>query len=386
MLLLIIFVAALWMGWRVNMANRQREAIAQVKKYNGFMSFDYEFANGKWTPRAEPKGLAWFRRNVGEDYFREAFRVTYIDQPPSDATLAPLADLNRIQELLFLTRIHHTLPAVAPPPGMDQLTEAGLLRLEGLTNLRRIEFEAVEHAGSLLPHFSKSVRLEELKVSEGDFTEINDDMLPNFGAMPRLRTLSLWCKHVNGACLKPLRGSKSLESLEFFGSKLSEASFEHIGTMTNLKALHLYQVEVSDANLSNLRSLASLRSLHLGCRRSKITGAGLANLSSMVRLESLDLTGCKITRSGLASLKEMKHLKALYLGWTDIDDGDLAIISSFPQLEDLELYQTKITNAGLVHLRKLKTLKRLNVLFTAVTKQARRELEADLPTFGAELK
>ncbi len=382
MLLLLILVVALGLGWRVDRARRQRHAIAQVEKYNGYVRFDYEYAGGKEIPNAKPKGPKWLRGILGDDYFREVNRVFYVDQPLSDATLAPLADLSEIEELRFLTRLFHGKAPVDPPAGLERLTESGLSRLEGLTRLRRLDFHDMELTGSMLRHLNRSTQLEELSIFEGDAVEggISDEGMPPLGAMPRLRVLSLWCHRITGSCLEPLRGSRSLEELQFYGSPLSDAGFENIGAITSLKDLYFNQVHVSDKNLSALRNLTGLTRLTLDYHRSNITDAGLVHLSGMTRLEWLELTGSKITGLGLASLKEMKRLKRLCLGWTHVDDAGLEVIAGFPQLEILELHQTRVTDAGLVHLRGLKNLRKLSVVYTAVTPQAVDELKKAIPT------
>jgi Leucine-rich repeat (LRR) protein len=383
-LLILILVIALWLGWRVNKAHRQSHAIAQVEKFNGYVRFDYEYVSGKEIPNSEPKAPKWLRRHLGDDYFREVSLVTYVDQPLSDATLAPLTDLNAIEELRFLTRLAHEKAPVAPPPGLERLTESGLSRLEGLTRLRRAKFQNMKLTGSMLRHLSRSIQLEELKVIEGDRIKggITDEGLPPFSAMTRLRVLSLWCHRITGSCLEPLRGSRSLEELEFSGSPISTAGFENIGAITNLKSLYFNQVDVSDRHLSDLRHLTGLTRLTLDNNRSKITDAGLVHLSGMTQLEWLDLTGCKIAGRGLASLKNMTQLKRLCLGWTGVDDPGLEVIAGFVKLECLELHQTKITDGGLVHLRGLKNLRELSLIGTAVTPQARDELKTAIPTLS----
>jgi len=381
--LLLILVAALWLGWRVDKARRQHHAIDQVEKYNGYVRFDYEYLNGKEIPDAQPWGPKWLRRHLGDDYFREVSRVIYVDQPLSDAPLAPLTDLSAIEELRFLTSISHAAP-VDPPPGLERLTESGLSRLEGLTRLRRVEFHDMELTGSMLRHLNRSAQLEELKVFEGDAIEggITDEGMPPLGAMPRLRVLSLWCHRITGSCLEPLRGSRNLEELQFYGSPISAAGFENIGAITYLKDLYFNQVDVSDRNLSELRNLTGLTRLILDHNESKITDAGLVHLSGMTRLEWLDLTGCKITGRGLASLKNMTQLKRLCLGWTQVDDSGLEVIAAFPKLECLELHQTKITDAGLFNLRGLQNLRELSRIGTAVTPQALDELKTAIPTLS----
>jgi hypothetical protein len=138
MLLLFILVAALWLGWRVDKARRQHHAIAQVENYNGYVRFDYEFADGREIPDAQPRVPKWLRRHLGDDYFRQVSRVIYVDQPLSDATLAPLTDLSAIEELRFLTRMWHVKAPVDPPPGLERLTEAGLSRLGRSTSATEI--------------------------------------------------------------------------------------------------------------------------------------------------------------------------------------------------------------------------------------------------------
>jgi hypothetical protein len=383
-LLMLILVIALWLGWRVDKAHRQSHAISQVEKYNGYVRFDYEYLNGKEIPNPEPKGPKWLRQHLGDDYFREVSRVIYVDQPLSDATLAPLTDLSAIEELRFLTRMHHGKDPVDPPPGLERLTESGLSRLEALTRLRRVEFYDMELTGSMLRHLNRSTQLEELKVFEGDGIEggISDEGMPPLGAMPRLRVLSLWCHRITGSCLGPLRRSRSLEELEFYGSPLSAVGFENIGAIANLKVLYFNEVDVSDRNLSDLRNLTGLTKLTLDNNQSKITDAGLVHLRGMTRLEWLDLTGCKITGRGLASLKNMTQLKRLCLGWTQVDNPGLEVIAGFPKLECLELHQTKITDVGLVHLRGLKNLRSLSSIGTAVTPQALDELKTAIPTLS----
>ena len=54
---LIVFVAAL-LGWRVNKARQQHEAVAAVRRHGGWVHYDYEFVNDKLTPGRRPVGAA----------------------------------------------------------------------------------------------------------------------------------------------------------------------------------------------------------------------------------------------------------------------------------------------------------------------------------------
>jgi hypothetical protein len=66
-LLLLILVAGLWLGWRVEKARRQRLAIAEIEKFNGYVRFNYEYADGKEVPDAQPKRPKWLRRYLGDE-------------------------------------------------------------------------------------------------------------------------------------------------------------------------------------------------------------------------------------------------------------------------------------------------------------------------------
>jgi hypothetical protein len=50
-----------------------------------------------------------------------------VDQPLSDAALAPLTDLSAIEELRFRTRVFHRFALVDPPPGLERFAGAGSL-------------------------------------------------------------------------------------------------------------------------------------------------------------------------------------------------------------------------------------------------------------------
>ena len=375
-MLLLVLAFGLGLGWLVNRARNQRLAVAQVSTYNGYVLYDFEQRRGKQFPDSQPWGPAWLRRRLGNEYFQEVTVVRYVDQPPSDATLAPLESLSNIEELAFLNRIFHGRAPVEPPPDLARLTEPGLSRLERLTRLRRLEIHGQELSGSMLRHLRYSPDLEELDLMSSGIT---DEGMPPLGAMPRLRVLKLWESHIIGTCLEGLRGSQMLQELEFYETPLADPAYGCMGTLTNLDELYFNQCETNDAQLAHLSGLVHLKRLTLGGYKSKITDAGLVHLEGMTELESLDLTGAQLQGSGLAALKGLTKLKRLRLGWTHVDDDSLKALASMPDLEVLELHQTRVTDAGLKHLQGLKNLKELSLFRTAVTKEALDGLNATIP-------
>ena len=61
-LLLLVLVIGLWLGWAVHKARQQREAVAAVKKFGGWVHYDYEFAPGPVVDDAPRRG----HRSPGE--------------------------------------------------------------------------------------------------------------------------------------------------------------------------------------------------------------------------------------------------------------------------------------------------------------------------------
>jgi hypothetical protein len=235
--LLVILILGLWVGWNESRARGQKRAVAEVKKYNRFVQYDYEFANGKTATKAT-RAPEWIRRLFGDDYIQEVTGVTYIDQPICDTTLAPLDNLGEIEELCFVSRMHHGLQEVKPPPEMDVVTEAGLARLEKLTRLRRLVIS--EH------HWSK-----------------NEERY--------LRACT-----ITGRGLGALRSLTSLKELRLGRTLVDDAGLAALEGMTSLEVLELYRTPVSDFGLVHLRGLKRLKKLDLSY--TKVTHAGVERL------------------------------------------------------------------------------------------------------------
>ena len=56
-LLVLVLVIALWLGWIVQKVRQQREAVAALQKFGGFVHYNWEFVDG---PVKVPYGnLIW---------------------------------------------------------------------------------------------------------------------------------------------------------------------------------------------------------------------------------------------------------------------------------------------------------------------------------------
>jgi hypothetical protein len=90
--LLLVFAIALCLGWIVNKAREQREAVAAIRKFGGIVHYDWGFVNGpvqvprgnliwkpswgKFTPKAKPWVPCWVRRALGDEYFQSIAHVS----------------------------------------------------------------------------------------------------------------------------------------------------------------------------------------------------------------------------------------------------------------------------------------------------------------------
>jgi hypothetical protein len=105
-LMLLILLLGIWLGWRVNKARAQREAVVAVRKFGGWVHFDYEFKNGpvsvprghaiwkpSWgtlSPGKSPSAPVWLRRMLGDEYFQEIAHVSlFVDIVKGQAHAEP---------------------------------------------------------------------------------------------------------------------------------------------------------------------------------------------------------------------------------------------------------------------------------------------------------
>src|SRR5262245_49108922 len=109
-MILLVLVLGLWLGWHARRARLQREAVAAVREYGGFVRYDWEFLNGRPATAAAPRAPGWLRRAIGDAYFQEVVEVNLVhatdrrgmpDLTPgeSDALVAKLAAFPHLRHL-----------------------------------------------------------------------------------------------------------------------------------------------------------------------------------------------------------------------------------------------------------------------------------------------
>src|SRR5262245_49243254 len=88
-MLVLIAALCIWLGFQVNAAHRQREAVAAILNAGGRVYYDYQLppvplvagdSKYKCDLRRTPPGPNWLRQSLGDDYFRTAIFVHLLGQ------------------------------------------------------------------------------------------------------------------------------------------------------------------------------------------------------------------------------------------------------------------------------------------------------------------
>jgi Leucine-rich repeat (LRR) protein len=283
-LLLLILAIALWLGWIVNKARQQRQAVAALQEFGGFVHYDWEFVDGpvkvprgnwiwkpSWgtlTPGRKPWAPDWMRRAVGDEYFQSIVHVSlYVDikKGLADSTWVNKGTADDALRKLTTQKQVRTLQI-----GGNQVTDLNLAYVGQMTGL------------------------EELNIS--------------------------WGFHLTDKGFLHLSGLRRLRILDIDNSKMTDASLEAIGKLTNLEELRIGGEGFSDRGVGHLKGLTRLRYLSLGEGKHEISDAGLDFLENMRDLEYIDLRGWNVSDGGIAKLRELKKLKTVKIGLSEDDD------------------------------------------------------------------
>jgi len=284
-MLVLVLAIALCLGWIVHKARQQREAVAALQKFGGFVHYDWEFVGGpvkvsrgnllwmpswgKFTPAGKPWAPDWIRRALGDEYFQSLAHVSlYVDikKGSADSTWVNMG------------------------PADDALR-----KLATQTTVRTLQIGG---------------------------QQVTDENLSSVGQMTGLEELSIsWGFHLTDKGFLQLSGLKRLRILDVDHSKMTDASLEAIGKLTKLEELRIGGAGFSDRGLAHLKGLTRLKYLSLGEGNHRISDAGLGFLKSMKELEQLVLVGWQVSDEGIATLRELKNLKTVYIDLSK-DQGD----------------------------------------------------------------
>jgi hypothetical protein len=97
-----VTVICIWLGFKVNAANKQREAVAAARVLGGIVSYDFD-KNDSDVDR-HPSEPAWLIKLLGVDFFHDVVEVAF-RRTPADFSLGnfypQLRGLPRLHSLVF---------------------------------------------------------------------------------------------------------------------------------------------------------------------------------------------------------------------------------------------------------------------------------------------
>lgn len=193
-LLLLMLIVCIALGWKVERARKQREAVIWIRSMGGSVAYEYQRDNrGHRITNAEPPVPKWLVKQLGIDLFDEVVYVELVDAKQV-GDVSRLAWLTSLEELsLYRTPVSDLKPLSdlkrLEVLGISDTQVRDLTPLSGLTNLKRLYFWGTQ-VNDVTP-LSSLVNLEHLDLWDRKV----HDVTPFFG-LTNLRSLHLKRKHV----------------------------------------------------------------------------------------------------------------------------------------------------------------------------------------------
>lgn len=329
---LLVTVLGVWLGFVVNQARKQREAVAAIEAAGGAVYYDWQ--DRPHDPFGDedqmPPGPSWLRRLVGDEYFQSISSVNLQDAKISDDLLRHIAGQKSIRQLWL---------------GNTEIGDRELAFVAELHHLQWIDFLPAWDAGMADPGGETSLRISAVG-------------LQHLRRLPTLKTLRLPQSPVGDAGLAILGEITTLEELLFKDPQVTDAGLEHLKSLKNLKELSFTAPQATDEGIEQLKGLTNLE--QLGIDQASITDRGFKSLRGMTKLRELyvQTNSPGITDAALEHLSGLTDLEVLYV----ICPGD------------------GITDAGLRRLKGLAKLKSMNILSRGITDEGAKEMRQALPS------
>ncbi len=286
-LIVLVLIIGAGLGWIVQGARIQREAVAAIRRDGGVVSYDWERISFNGQSEGKPGAPKWLVDRLGVDYFGHAVYVR-LGRPGSPSALRHIGRLSHVKIL----DLHGPF-----------VTDAGLAHLVGLTNLCYLDI------GDRVDDCTGTITLR-------GAARVTDAGMPYLKGLTKLSFLDLNGTQVGDVGLAHLAGLTRLEDLRLEDTRVTDAGLAHLAEMTKLRDLELDGTAVTDAGLAHLKTLIGLR--FLGLRGTQITDAGLAHLEHLTELSTLDLRDTRITNAGLEHLKGLSALGLLDVRGTQV--------------------------------------------------------------------
>lgn len=203
-LFILLTVACLWLGRKVEQVSRQRAVVALVSRHSGSVEFDYQ---ASW-PRRTPPGPKILRGILGDDFFARLIRISAADIGDED--------LRRICAFDTLT----TLDVSG-----ERLTDDGFKYIARLKQLRSLSVWSSNASDKSLKALGELTNLEVLRLPR---SKITGKGLGDLHRLSKLRCLDLKHTLVGDNGIKSLTQLRRLESIELGGSLVTQSGMNEL--------------------------------------------------------------------------------------------------------------------------------------------------------------
>lgn len=223
----VMGIPCAWLSREMELARRQREAIAVVEARGGICEFEH-YRRRPRSSKVPPLAPEWLDYLFGPNLFDD---VTTVELGGAQTT-----------ELELIERFGH----------LRRLNLTGF-------NFRDIDFQ----------------RLKEFKeLTELEFagTQFSDTHLEQLGQLQGLRVLWLKSPRIRDEGLAHLSKLTSLESLGLFKSDITDNGLKHLAGLNRLQILAVESTQVTDAGLIHFRGLKAMEEVRF--LRTQVTDAG----------------------------------------------------------------------------------------------------------------
>ena len=82
-LILVVLTVGGGLGWVVNQARIQRDAVTAIQKAGGVCLYDWDFRKGAPNPNGTPMAPRWLVDRLGVDYFGHVVSVWFASRHPT---------------------------------------------------------------------------------------------------------------------------------------------------------------------------------------------------------------------------------------------------------------------------------------------------------------
>jgi Leucine-rich repeat (LRR) protein len=256
--------------------------------------------------------------------------------------------------------------------GQSQLTDTGLQRLRGCTNLEGLYIHNTEITDAGMAHIASFANLKVLSLDSTGVTDegvkkitnrklevltlfgvrgVSNDSMEAVGKLSELRTLALNSTSVTDDGLAPLKGLTKLNKLLLENTGITDNGLKHLSGMKSIVYLQINMTDITDDGIKHLAGLTNLEVIDLPRRT---TNASLEHLKGANKLKELSIDDAQIDDAGLANLKNFPRLEKLFIykspGITN--KGLLSDIQALPNLKTVSLQETQIDRVGVIAFEK----------------------------------